>query len=162
MILYIAGPMSGITDHNFPMFDGVKKALLDRGHTIISPADLSRNAGDYAIGDSISSPEQYARMMRLDIQEILGCEGIVMLPGWRNSRGAKFEFLMCTILGIPIYRFRNELVSNLEPIKDGEYDLLIEVYSNGANSKHDYDASLYVGSLTSEHAKSNLRNASEV
>ena len=37
---YLAGPMSGIPQSNFPAFDAAAKHLRDLGHDIVSPAEL--------------------------------------------------------------------------------------------------------------------------
>lgn len=109
MILYLAGPMSGIPDHNFPMFDRVAGLLRDLGHTVVSPADVNRNHGYNETNDAFVAGEidkaEYAKLFKLDVQEILGCEGMVMLPGWIASRGAKLEFALARMIGMPCYRY---------------------------------------------------------
>ena len=107
MILYLAGPMSGIPDHNFPLFDRVAGLLRDLGHGVVSPADTNRKVGfdetKHNAGDI--SQEDYSKLFRLDIQEILGCEGMVMLPGWIKSKGAKLEFALARMVDMPCYRY---------------------------------------------------------
>lgn len=111
MILYLAGPMSGIPNHNFPMFDRVAGLLRDLGHGVVSPADINRKVGfdetKHNTGDI--SQEDYSKLFRLDIQEILGCEGMVMLPGWITSKGAKLEFALARMIGMPRYRYGFEI-----------------------------------------------------
>ncbi len=40
--VYVAGPMAGITDHNFPAFDAAAEKIAAAGMDPISPANLSR------------------------------------------------------------------------------------------------------------------------
>ena len=119
MILYLAGPMSGIPDHNFPMFDRVAGLLRDLGHGVVSPADVNRKHGYSEANDEFVAgtidPKEYAKLFKLDVQEILGCEGMVMLPGWVKSKGAKLEFALARMVDMPCYRYNFDF-GILEPL----------------------------------------------
>jgi hypothetical protein len=96
--VYIAGPMRGYPELNFPAFD--KAAALGRslGWEVLSPADMDRNAGFDEKEDAspIFNPEKIREFIRRDsdvIRELKAEEGdaIALLPGWHNSTGAKAE-----------------------------------------------------------------------
>lgn len=103
MKIYIAGPMSGIADHNFPAFDSAREALVHEGHTVVSPADLTRR---YRLLElPLSDKERYARAMRIDITELMTCDAVYVLPGFRKSRGCKVELSIARVLAMPIISF---------------------------------------------------------
>ena len=110
MIIYLAGPMSGLPRHNFEAFDAAQKQLESEGHCVISPANLSRGLGltDWD-GETLvlNDTQRYADGMRRDVQAIMLCHQIVVLDGWAESRGAKVEVALAQILGIPVIRFWN-------------------------------------------------------
>jgi hypothetical protein len=91
--VYIAGPMSGYVDFNYPAFHAAAKAWRKAGHEVINPAE---NEG----GDT-SKP--YAYYMRQDINHVLNVEAIAVLPGWQKSRGAALEVAIARILDYPIF-----------------------------------------------------------
>ena len=39
-IIYVAGPMSGIKDHNRPLFNMVAAELTEQSHSVLNPATL--------------------------------------------------------------------------------------------------------------------------
>ena len=112
MKLYIAGPMRGIPEFNFPAFLVAAQRLEKMGHTCFNPAQ--RDIDEHG--------EQVYKGLKGDLREIahLGfdlrtsfsfdmgficreAEGIVLLDGWENSSGAKAELAVCIALGIPAY-----------------------------------------------------------
>ena len=38
MIVYIAGPMTGLPDLNYPAFNAAEEALTAAGHAVLNPA----------------------------------------------------------------------------------------------------------------------------
>jgi len=106
--VYLAGPMTGIAEFNFPAFNAAAARLRDAGHTVINPAELDR-------GDTTGDFEYY--MLR-DLGMILrSCheqprlQAIAVLPGWRRSRGANVEVTVGRALGLAILD-----ADTLEPI----------------------------------------------
>ncbi len=92
MRLYLAGPMRGIEDFNFPAFRAAATALRDQGHYVFNPAENS-------------SHDTHIRVcMAIDTAWICNsAEGIAMLPGWENSMGAKAELALAEAIGLPIF-----------------------------------------------------------
>lgn len=80
MKAYLAGPMSGLPDLNFPAFHAWAKRLRNQGDEIINPAEVNPD-------QSMS----WADCMRSDIAQLVTCEGIYMMPGWERSKGATLE-----------------------------------------------------------------------
>ena len=76
---YIAGPMSGLPDSNYPAFNAMAAKLRAQGHHVENPAEAVE----------CDSWEAY---MRLAIAQLVTCDTIVFLDGWLSSRGARIEY----------------------------------------------------------------------
>lgn len=122
MRLYIAGPMRGLPDYGFPSFDGVRDALLAEGHEPISPADHDREIGyvDESSGSVVTTDAfDIDVVMRWDLAQVAQSDGIVLLPGWEDSRGAAHERYVAQACGLSIYHAKQNdngtwSVGNLE------------------------------------------------
>lgn len=79
--VYIAGPMSGLPDFNYPAFFAAEKALREAGYQPINPA---RSEGR----DGCKTWQDY---MRAALRDVADADGVALLPGWHNSRGAAAE-----------------------------------------------------------------------
>lgn len=90
---YLAGPMRGIKDFNFPAFDAARDRLLKLGVEVISPADMDRQLGH-------GTNRDYAKR---DTKAILECDAIYMLKGWEKSVGAIAEHALAKWIGITIF-----------------------------------------------------------
>lgn len=106
MRIYIAGPMTGLPQFNYPAFNRAAETLRDAGHIVFNPAENFD-------GDSTRTRAEY---LREDMRMLLLCEGIALLPGWRESLGARHEVLAAQLLGLRIFAYT---VRNLIDIGDG-------------------------------------------
>lgn len=77
---YIAGPMTGLQDLNFPAFHRAAAHFRAQGVDVVNPAEINP---DPSAG--------WNECMRNDIRELVTCDAIVMLPGWERSKGASLE-----------------------------------------------------------------------
>jgi len=93
--------MRGIPAYNFPAFDTAEKLLRDQGWAVYSPARIDRDVDgfDPDTGKGLLSITDY---MRRDIQAILDSQAIAMLPGWRQSEGARLEHHVAVALGMTV------------------------------------------------------------
>ncbi|MGE4340179.1 MAG: DUF4406 domain-containing protein [Pigmentiphaga sp.] len=92
MKLYISGPMTGLPDLNFPLFNDIALALRMGGWDVVNPAELCADlSGDWAA------------CMRRDIAALTECDGIVLLPFWDRSRGATLEHQIAVALGMEVF-----------------------------------------------------------
>lgn len=87
--LYIAGPMSGLPELNFPAFHEAAARLRARGFEVVNPAEIN---ADPSTG--------WEACMRADIAQLVTCDGIALLPGWEHSRGAKLEKHIAEAIGM--------------------------------------------------------------
>ncbi len=103
MKLYLANKMNGIPEYNFPWFDRNRDYLQYLGHEVVSPADIDRQEG-FTTDLDFTENDWYAALRR-DFSVIsLECDGIAFGPDWANSRGARAERAVGTLLGMPFYR----------------------------------------------------------
>lgn len=96
MRLYLAGPMRGYPDFNFPAFKEAALDLRAKGHEVFSPAESDVNDGfDPKTGAGFLSMQEY--MVR-DLPEVCRADAVVVLPGWEDSEGAMIETRVARML----------------------------------------------------------------
>ena len=97
-LTYLAGPMTGIKDYNYPQFNQAAQWLRAQGHNVINPDELHKD-----------THQPWAHYMRADIKALANCNTIAMLPGWVDSKGARLEQHIATLLEMEtIYLTGNE------------------------------------------------------
>lgn len=95
---YLAGPMTGIENLNFPAFHREAAHYRALGHEVVNPAEVN---SDPAAG--------WNACMRKDIPELCTCDGILMMPGWERSKGASLEHYIARALDMQVvYLVREE------------------------------------------------------
>lgn len=91
MKIYIAGPMSGLPEYNYPAFNAVAEALRNQGHEVENPAENPE--------PPCKSWEGY---MRMAVAQLVRCEAVALLPGWETSKGASVEHRLAHDLGLKV------------------------------------------------------------
>lgn len=99
--IYVAGPMQGIPNFNFPLFDAVTWCLRQDGHTVFNPAekDIERHGGvniKNETGSLAQAKEEHKFSLRDALADDLEfichrADTIILLPGWEKSNGAQAE-----------------------------------------------------------------------
>lgn len=90
--VYISGPMTGCTHHNFPAFHVAAERLRAAGWDVVNPAENFNGRTDLP-------RETY---LRADVAALTRCDAIAMLPDWEKSSGAKLEYLIARELNMQI------------------------------------------------------------
>lgn len=116
MRVYLAGPMTGVEQHNFPLFDHVAAQLEKEGFEVYNPADLTRDRfGTFENFMKLSPGEQREAVRWLLGKELawicLHAECVYFLPGWENSYGARAEHAAATALKIEIRMVPEEMLT---------------------------------------------------
>lgn len=93
--VYIAGPMTGRPDFNYPAFDEAEVALRAAGHSPINPTSTE------ARNPTPGTAQPWQWYMRHAIKLVADADGIALLPEWESSRGARLEFQIAEALGLP-------------------------------------------------------------
>lgn len=91
---YLAGPMTGLPDYNYPEFHAAAAKLRAQGHTVLNPAE-----------NPAPPCGTWQAYMRLALAQLVQCHSIVMLPGWGYSRGAMIERELALSLGMEVVLF---------------------------------------------------------
>lgn len=117
MKLYLAGPMTGLPELNFPAFTTAAEELRSLGHEVVSPheKDLTVPGFDPA-RESTHCTLDMAETLRWDLRAVLDADGIVLLQGWDKSPGARLERVVAESTGRQVYLWRGQLVA------DGPWD----------------------------------------
>ena len=102
--VYLAGPMRGIDQFNFPAFDVAAAHRRAEGWTVLSPADRDREHGFDETLNSLDGFDLEAAMSH-DLRWIIDADGIVLLPGWKNSTGARIERLVAETCGKKVWLY---------------------------------------------------------
>lgn len=92
MRVYIAGPMSGLPDFNYPAFNDAEQRLRKHGHDPINSARLDGREGC----------RTWLDYMRAALRDVADCDGIALLDGWQESRGAALEAHVGRSLDLPV------------------------------------------------------------
>jgi len=93
--LYIAGPMSGLPDSNYPAFTLAATLLRGAGFTVLNPAE-----------NPTPADPTWENWMRLAIGQLVQADGVALLGGWTGSRGALIEEKLARTLGMPRHEYR--------------------------------------------------------
>lgn len=108
--VYLAGPMQGYPEFNFPAFKYHAQKLRDKGYYVFSPAerDIARHGGvDISKGNDSGSLESAEKDHGFSLREALRDDtnficmeatAIALMPGWEYSSGAGAEFALAKAL----------------------------------------------------------------
>ncbi|WP_153135155.1 DUF4406 domain-containing protein [Paraburkholderia agricolaris] len=117
MKLYLAGPMTGYPELNFPLFHAEAARLRALGFEIVNPAELNDGNDD-----------DWLACMRVDIKAAVDCDGVALLPGWEHSRGAPIEHRLLRDLGLRVFQATHiiNLVCDMPVLSDRALIALID------------------------------------
>ena len=100
--IYISGPMKNMTDGNMQAFDEAEKQLKQLGYEVLNPHKIAEevNLRFFEMG---KIPE-YEDYLREDIIQMLAkCDAVLVIPGWRGSKGSKLEIANALACGIDVF-----------------------------------------------------------
>lgn len=98
--VYIAGPMSGYPDWNYPAFFAAEEKLKAEGWRVFNPARKDEEDGVIdeeakVEGDTALAIEKgkfdFRKAYLWDLNRVVKGDGIYMLQGWEQSPGARGE-----------------------------------------------------------------------
>lgn len=113
MKIYLAGPMRGIPEFNFPAFYAAEDKLKEQGHEVFNPAkrDNDRHGTDISVGNATGDETVAAVQHGFSLREALRddmewismeADAIALLPGWQNSLGATAERALAIALHLEV------------------------------------------------------------
>ena len=86
-LVYVAGPIGESTDARERFREGTLE-VAQLGYQPVSPLELCGGT------IHVNACHSWREHMVMDIRALLACEGIYLLRGWENSRGARLEKLI--------------------------------------------------------------------
>ena len=98
--IYISGAIShhDISERK-AAFSAAARFLSLKGYEAVNPFD-----------NGVSDDADWREHMRADIRMLVDCDGIYMLEGWEQSKGAKLEFDVATSCGLePMFEEREHV-----------------------------------------------------
>jgi hypothetical protein len=105
--IYIAGPMTGLPEFNFPAFFKAEEFLKEQNYEPLNPANLKSYEGD------LTGDELWAWYMRGAIELLIQAEEICLLSGWNASKGARLEQRIAAALGMKQWVLRDDKLREL-------------------------------------------------
>lgn len=92
-IIYIAGPMTGYPEYNWPMFKRVTEYFRGQGMKVVCPTE----------NGSIPDVTHYQECIKNSLRTLIEANTIAMLPGWLGSKGAMIEAKLAVAMGYKTY-----------------------------------------------------------
>jgi hypothetical protein len=110
--IYVAGPMRGYPEFNFPAFRAAAKLLREQGYTVFSPAERDEEvhgeefASNFPTGSLEDATNQGFSLRRALYDDLAfitrEADAIYMLKGWEKSAGAQAEWATARALDLDI------------------------------------------------------------
>ena len=92
--LYVAGPMTGLPEFNYPAFEDARARLEAAGYEVLCPTDNEE-------GDTPGAhPWQW--YMRRAIAQVIEADAIAVLPDAACAKGALLEIQIARALDMPV------------------------------------------------------------
>jgi hypothetical protein len=116
--VYVAGPMRGIKDFNFPAFMSAAGALRALGLAVFNPAERDTNVFGIGVNNSPTGDLKDIAHTGFDLRDALNADlnfitreadAVIVLPGWEASRGAKAEVAAANAIDIPVLTLEEAL-----------------------------------------------------
>lgn len=117
MKIYLAGPMRGYQDFNFPAFHAAAKKLRAEGHTVFNPAEKDEQKHGKGTLKSKTGDLKDIKKHGFSLREALAtdlawickhADGVALLPGWSKSKGATAEKATAHALGLEVRKLTKE------------------------------------------------------
>lgn len=102
MKLYLAGAITGNRDYK-EEFGICAQDLREAGYEVVSPVEIDPVEHGDEIHDWTPETETYRQYLRTDAAELLGCDGVALIPGFEGSNGVRKEIQLARLYDIPVY-----------------------------------------------------------
>lgn len=111
MKVYLSGKISGREAEARNQFTEAQRLLDDTGFHTVNP-----------FSNGVKVDDTWERHLAVDITDLLECDAVCQLPGWRDSRGARLEYEVARLNGIPTLTLEAFLMmgspEEREPVKN--------------------------------------------
>ena len=135
--IYIAGPMSGVPDYNYPAFDDAEVKIVNAlgpEVLVLNPANNHNRRQDLPRWHYISKTlEQLNGLAKVHVSSKDECM-VVTLSGWEYSQGARLEVEAAHQLGLEVY--------SLDCVLRPHWDTLCRIIPSYPVSRYDPECSV--------------------
>ena len=105
--VFLSGPITGVNGYKDKFADAAEVIKALGTNTVFNPAA------------EIPDDTKREEAMRICTGKIITIDCVVMLPNWRDSEGACFEYVASEICGIPHYELKELITKSvLQQIKE--------------------------------------------
>lgn len=104
--MYLSGPISGQNGRKvWDNFGIGEKIATERGFIPVNPLRIEPilHDGPCPVGRKGMGGHNEACHFRADLRRLLGCEAMLLLPGWAHSWGVRLELQIATTVGMQIW-----------------------------------------------------------
>lgn len=105
--IYIAGKISGLPFKETAIkFAEAYAQIQSMKFEPVNPIEIVQDA--MVIDNkllSVAGDEIWKEAMKICIKKLIECDGIILLPDWKESRGAFLEYKISVALEIPIFHY---------------------------------------------------------
>lgn len=113
--IYLAGPMAGQHENNFPAFFEYAEALEDGGWEVFNPAANDIHLFGSKEASERAFEEDKQAFMRIALGSDLAwickeADAIAMMPGWERSFGARAEHATAVSLKLQIVYLNDDAI----------------------------------------------------
>lgn len=109
MKTYVAGPMSGLPQHNVPAFLQAFDTLSAKDVPYETPADFNDLDLLVKLLAGEKSTRTWEEWLEMDLRVLArdDVSSVTVLPGWTRSRGARLETFFAHLLGKRTHHLHN-------------------------------------------------------
>jgi hypothetical protein len=109
--------MTGYADLNHPAFYKAETHLMSMMYDVVNPARMDEELG-LDPHQGVMEPEFLKNAVKRDLEAVMACDGLALLPNWERSKGARAELAVAQWLGKPAYLYPSMAELGKEPILD--------------------------------------------
>lgn len=96
MKIFISGPISDNANWIYE-FAAVERKLYADGYEVVSPRVIS-----YETDKKLQNKAGYGDYLRATVDALFDCDAILMMNGWKESKGSTAEYYVAKALGLEI------------------------------------------------------------
>lgn len=101
---YIIGPISGYDlDERRKAFSEVEEFISADGDEVVNP-----------LNNGLPEDAEWSDHMLRDLELLLDCNYVFIMPGWKNSRGCLVEVRFARKMGIPVFCYNDVVQEEYE------------------------------------------------
>jgi hypothetical protein len=98
--IYVSGPMTGMPELNFPLFNAVTARLREMGWEVVNPVEINPDPG-----------ADWLTCIVADLEAMRGCTDIALLPGHGLSDGSAMEKIAAKRMGCKFHNIEDLIQS---------------------------------------------------